>query len=218
MAAQRLLGPDYHVSLRGFSATAAASRELVRWVGLSLLALAVAWLASVALNDIGVDARGGFIDTYVQRNALVTAFAIAFAVIPIVYTVSEDALNAVPAYLRSGSLACGASRWQTANWVIIPTAASGIFSAIMIGLGRAVGETMIVLMASGNTPVVDMNLFNGLRSLAANINVELPEAVIGSTLYRTLFLCALVLFAMTFVINTIAEVVRQRYRKRAAQL
>jgi hypothetical protein len=102
--------------------------------------------------------------------------------------------------------------------IVLPTAASGIFSAIMIGLGRAVGETMIVVMATGNTPILDVNIFNGLRTLSANINVELPEAVRDSTLYRTLFLCALVLFAVTFIINTVAELVRQRYRRRAAQL
>jgi len=77
---------------------------------------------------------------------------------------------------------------------------------------------MIVVMATGNTPVTDFNLFNGLRALSANINVELPEAVKDSTLYRTLFLCGLVLFALTFIINTAAEMVRQRFRKRAAQL
>ena len=95
---------------------------------------------------------------------------------------------------------------------------SGLFSAVMVGLGRAVGETMIVLMAAGNTPVLDWNIFNGFRTLSANIAVELPEAVRGGTHYRTLFLAALVLFAMTFVLNTAAEVVRQRFRKRAAQL
>ncbi len=218
MTASGILGTGYQTSLRALGHFSAAARELVRWIALAALALALGWVASILLTGVGVDARGGFIDTYVQRNALVTSIAIGFAVIPLIYTISEDALNAVPAYLRSGSLACGASRWQTASWIIVPTAASGIFSAIMIGLGRAVGETMIVLMVSGNTPVLDMNIFNGLRSLAANINVELPEAVVGSTLYRTLFLCALVLFVMTFVINTVAELVRQRYRKRAAQL
>ena len=95
---------------------------------------------------------------------------------------------------------------------------SGLFSAVMIGLGRAVGETMIVLMAAGNTPILEMNLFNGFRTLAANIAVELPEAVIGSTHYRILFLAALTLFMMTFVVNTIAESVRQRFRRRAFEL
>ncbi len=115
-------------------------------------------------------------------------------------------------------MGCGATPWQTALWVILPTAMSGVFSAIMIGMGRAVGETMIVVMAAGNTPIIDLNLFNGLRALSANIAVELPEAVKGGTLYRTLFLSALVLFAMTFVINTVAEVVRQRFRRRSMQL
>ena len=213
-----LFNAQYRARLREMSGFAAALQELVGWAVLVTMALGIAIGLSIALSQIGFDARGGLVDTYVQRNALVVAFAIAFAEIPIIYTISEDALNAVPSYLRSGSLACGASKWQTTKWIVLPTAASGIFSAIMIALGRAVGETMIVVMATGNTPVMDINLFNGLRTLSANINVELPEAVRDSTLYRTLFLCALVLFAMTFVINTIAEVVRQQYRKRSAQL
>jgi len=88
----------------------------------------------------------------------------------------------------------------------------------MIGLGRAVGETMIVLMATGNTPVMDWNVFSGFRTLSANIAVELPESVPNDTHYRVLFLAALVLFAITFVVNTFAELVRQRFRKRAFQL
>ena len=102
--------------------------------------------------------------------------------------------------------------------VILPTAMSGLFSALMIGLGRAVGETMVVLMAAGNTPVLEWNVFNGFRTLSANIAVELPEAVRNSTHYRTLFLSALVLFVMTFVINTFAEIVRIRFRRRAREL
>ena len=88
----------------------------------------------------------------------------------------------------------------------------------MIGLGRAVGETMIVLMAAGNTALMDLNIFNGLRTLSANIAVELPEAVKDSTLYRMLFLAALALFVMTFIVNTLAEIIRQSFRKRAFQL
>ena len=141
-----------------------------------------------------------------------------FAIIPIIYTISEDALSAVPEHLRSASLGAGATPWQTAVRIIIPTAMSGLFSATMIGLGRAVGETMIVLMAAGNTPVLQMNIFNGFRTLAANIAVELPEAPVNSSHYRVLFLTALVLFAMTFVINTVAERVRQRFRRRAYEL
>jgi phosphate transport system permease protein len=93
-----------------------------------------------------------------------------------------------------------------------------VFAGIMVGMGRAVGETMIVVMAAGNTPILEWNIFSGLRALSANIAVELPEAVKDGTLYRTLFLAALVLFVMTFVVNTMAEIVRQRFRKRAVQL
>ena len=170
------------------------------------------------LGALGLDPRGGVVGTYVQRNTLVVGFAMGFAVIPIIYTIAEDAMSAVPSHLRAASLACGATPWQTAVSIVIPTAMSGVFAAIMIGMGRAVGETMIVVMAAGNTPILDWNVFNGLRALSANIAVELPEAVKDSSLYRMLFLAALVLFAMTFVVNTLAEIVRQRFRKRAAEL
>jgi phosphate transport system permease protein len=111
-------------------------------------------------------------------------------------------------------MACGASRWQTALRVVMPTASAGIFSALMIGLGRAVGETMIVVMATGNTPIMEWNIFSGMRTLSANIAVELPEAPHHATLYRTLFLGALVLFLLTFAINTVAEVLRQHLREK----
>jgi phosphate transport system permease protein len=149
-----------------------------------------------------------------QRNAAVVGFVMGFAVIPIIFTISEDAMANVPASFRSGSLALGASRWQTAIRVVLPTASAGIFSAVMIGLGRAVGETMIVVMATGNTPVTSFNIFTGMRTLSANIAVELPEAPYLGTLYRTLFLGAMILFILTFAVNTIAEILRQRLRER----
>ena len=164
------------------------------------------------------DPRGTFIGKYDPRNALVVGFVMGFAIIPIIYTIADDALTTVPQHLRSGSYGCGATRWQTAVRIVIPTAMSGLFSAIMIGLGRAVGETMIVLMATGNTPVMDWNMFNGFRTLSANIAVEMPEAALGSTHYRVLVLAAIVLFMLTFVVNTAAEVVRNRFRRRAYQL
>jgi phosphate transport system permease protein len=192
------------------------SRFLVGVVLTGVIALVVAWLTA----QTGLDPRGpsAFFGTYVQRNALVVGFVMGFAIIPIIYTIAEDALSAVPEHLRAASLGAGATPWQTAFRIVIPTAMSGLFSALMIGLGRAVGETMIVLMAAGNTPILEINIFNGFRTLSANIAVELPEAVRDSTHYRTLFLAALILFAMTFVINTIAEIVRLRFRKRAYQL
>jgi phosphate transport system permease protein len=151
---------------------------------------------------------------YDQRNSLVVGVAMGFAIIPIIFTISEDSFSSVPAHLTAASLALGASRWQTAVRVVLPTASPGIFSAVMIGFGRAVGETMIVLMATGNTPVLDWSVFNGMRTLSANIAVEIPEAPYGGTLYRVLFLAGGVLFAMTFVVNTIAELIRQRLRER----
>ena len=152
--------------------------------------------------------------TYDQRNALVVGLAMGFAVIPIIFTITEDSLSNVPEHLRASSLALGATPLQTALQVILPTASPGIFSAVMIGFGRAVGETMIVLMATGNTPIMEWSMFNGFRALSANIAVELPEAPEGGTLFRLLFLAAFLLFVLTFLINTVAELVRLRLRKR----
>jgi phosphate transport system permease protein len=149
---------------------------------------------------------------------VVVAIGMSFAIIPLIFTIADDALSSVPDHLRSGSLGAGATPWQTAVRVIVPAAASGLFSAVMIGLGRAVGETMIVLMAAGNTPLMGWNVFNGFQTLSAAIATELPEAARGSAHYRVLFLAAVLLFAMTFVVNTIAEVVRQRFRRRAHEL
>ena len=187
--------------------------------GLGIAAtLAVAGLLAAGIEATGLDPRGGVVGTYVQQNALVVGFARGFAIIPIIYTLAEDSLSEVPSQLREGSLGAGATQWQTAVRIVLPFAMSGIFSALMIGLGRAVGETMIVLMAAGNTPIMEWNAFNGFRTLSANIAVELPEAVIGSAHYRSLFLAGLVLFGMTFALNTVAELVRRHFRKRMQSL
>ncbi|PXF63844.1 ABC transporter permease subunit [Kangiella spongicola] len=156
--------------------------------------------------------------SYDQRNSLVVGLAMGFAVIPTIFSITEDAIFSVPKHLTNGSLALGASQWQTLTRVVLPTASPGIFSALMIGLGRAVGETMIVLMATGNTPIMDMNIFEGMRTLSANIAVEMPESELGSSHYRVLFLAAFVLFLFTFAFNTIAEVVRQRLRNKYGSL
>ena len=153
-----------------------------------------------------------------QRNALVVGIAMGFAVIPNIFSIAEDAIFSVPKHLTFGSLALGATPWQTLSRVVILTASPGIFSALMIGLGRAVGETMIVLMATGNTPVMDLSIFQGMRTLSANVAVEMPESEVASTHYRILFLAALVLFMFTFAFNTVAEIVRQRLRKKYSSL
>ncbi len=151
---------------------------------------------------------------YDPRNCMIIALAMGFAVIPIIFTIAEDSLSNVPKPLKAASLAVGASRWQTVARVILPSASPGIFAGTMIGFGRAIGETMIVLMATGNTAIMEWSIFNGMRPLSANIAVEIPEAPVGGTLYRVLFLSAVILFVMTFVLNTVAEVVRQRLRRK----
>ena len=161
-------------------------------------------------NDLGID--------FDQRNSLVVGIAMGFAVIPTNFSMAEDAIFSVPKHLTSGSLALGATRWQTLVGVVLLTASPGIFSAVMMGLGRAVGETMIVLMATGNTPIMDWNIFEGMRTLSANIAVEMPESEVGSTHYRVLFLAAFVLFIFTFFFNTVAELVRQRLRDKYGSL
>ncbi len=154
---------------------------------------------------------------YDQRNCIIIAFGLGFTVIPIIFSIAEDSLSNVPPSLTAASMALGASRWQTVWRVILPSASPGIFAGAMIGLGRAVGETMIVLMATGNTPIMDFSIFNGMRTLSANIAVEIPEAPVDGTLYRVLFLCAVILFIMTFLVNTGAELVRERLRKKYMQ-
>ena len=156
--------------------------------------------------------------TFDQRNALVVGIAMGFAVIPTIFSIAEDAVFSVPKHLSNGSLALGATQWQTLIRVVLLTASPGIFSAVMMGLGRAVGETMIVLMATGNTPIMDWSVFQGMRTLAANIAVEMPESEVGSSHYRILFLAAFVLFIFTFVFNTIAEFVRQQLREKYSSM
>ena len=161
-------------------------------------------------NDLGID--------FDQRNSLVVGIAMGFAVIPTIFSMAEDAIFSVPKHLTSGSLALGATQWQTLAKVVLLTASPGIFSAVMMGLGRAVGETMIVLMATGNTPILDWSIFQGMRTLAANIAVEMPESEVGSSHYRILFLAAFVLFVFTFIFNTFAELIRQRLREKYSSL
>ncbi|MCL1036764.1 ABC transporter permease subunit [Shewanella submarina] len=188
---------------------------LVGWAAFEFSLVLELWLfdgdtRQYITNELGI--------TFDQRNALVVGIAMGFAVIPTIFSIAEDAVFSVPRHLSNGSLALGATPWQTLTRVVLLTASPGIFSAVMMGLGRAVGETMIVLMATGNTPIMEWSVFEGMRTLAANIAVEMPESAIGSTHYRVLFLAAFVLFVFTFCFNTLAEVVRQRLRERYSSL
>ena len=218
VVSSRVLGPWLRSASLHWSHARCAAVDVAKAAALLAMSLLCAWISAEALSAAGFDPRGTYLDTYVQRNALIVGFVMGFAVIPIIYTIAEDALSSVPSHLRLASLGAGATPWQTAVRIILPTAMSGLFSAVMIGLGRAVGETMVVLMATGNTPLMEWNMFNGFRTLSANIAVELPEAARNSTHYRTLFLAGLTLFAMTFVVNTLAEAIRLRFRKRAFEL
>ena len=187
----------------------------VGWISFSMSGHVENWLFDGNMrmwltNDLGIP--------FDQRNALVVGLAMGFAVIPNIYSIAEDAVFSVPKSLTFGSLALGATPWQTLTRVVILTASPGIFSALMIGMGRAVGETMIVLMATGNTPIMDINIFEGMRTLAANVAVEMPESEVGGTHYRVLFLAALVLLMFTFVMNTLAELIRQRLRTKYSSL
>nr|WP_261816725.1 ABC transporter permease subunit [Vibrio gallicus] len=155
---------------------------------------------------------------YQQRNSLIVGLAMGFAVIPTIFTIAEDAISSVPKHLSDGSLALGATEWQTLTRVVLLTASPGIISAVMLGMGRAVGETMIVLTVTGNTPLTEWNIFDGLRSLTATIATELPESKVGSSHYHLLFLSALILFLFTFVVNSVAESVRQRLRDKYRSL
>jgi len=183
--------------------------------GLSLSFVLGGWLDQHVLGgDYRHWLRSALGITYDQRNSIIVGLAMGFAVIPVIFTIAEDSLANVPPHLAAGSLALGANRWQTAVRVVLPSASPGIFSAVMIGFGRAVGETMIVLMATGNTPLMSWSPFNGFRALSANVAVELPEAPEGGTLFRVLFVAALLLFVMTFLVNTAAELIRQKLRQR----
>ncbi|NCY02349.1 MAG: ABC transporter permease subunit, partial [Planctomycetia bacterium] len=214
----RLAGPWLRRNGCGWSHRRAAVVSLGTFLVGIVLTAGLAIAAATFLDALRLDTRGGLFGTYVQRNALIVAIGMSFAIIPLIFTIADDALSSVPDHLRSASLGAGATPWQTAVRVIVPAAASGLFSAVMIGLGRAVGETMIVLMAAGNTPLMGWNIFNGFQTLSAAIATELPEAARGSAHYRVLFLAALTLFGMTFVVNTVAEIVRQRFRRRSHEL
>ena len=140
-----------------------------------------------------------------RLNAFIGGVAMALAAIPIIYTISEDALSAVPKTFSEASLALGASKWQTAFFVILPAATPGIFAALLLGVGRVFGETMIALMATGNAALLSSNPFESVRTFAATIGAEMAETVFGETHYSVLFFIGSLLFIFSFALNAIAE-------------
>lgn len=153
-------------------------------------------MASFFQNIFGYDGR---------LNAFVGGVAMALAAIPIIYTITEDALTAVPRTYTEASLALGASRWQTSLFVVLPAATPGVFAAILLGIGRVFGETMIALMATGNAAMTSLNPFESVRTLAATIGAEMAEVVFGDMHYSVLFLIGSLLFVFTFSLNALAE-------------
>ena len=151
-----------------------------------------------------------------RLNALTAGVALGLGIIPTIFTVAEDALRAVPRTFREASLGLGASAWQTAWHVSLPAASAGVAAGVLLGLGRAVGETMIVLMASGNAAITSADPLESVRTLSASIAAELAEVVVGSPHYSTLFFLGALSFTVTFLINVAAGAYVDRLRKRLA--
>lgn len=183
-------------------------------VMLVILYLVIETGISWSNQDIALSVTSLWGDTNWNKSTLIVALALGIAIVPTIYSIAEDAIYEVPIHLRQASFALGATQLQTLRKVVLVAALPSIVSAIMLGFSRAFGETILVLMITGNTPIADWDLLVGLRSMTANLAIELPEAEVNSTHYRVLFLSALILFVFTFVVNTLAEWVRGNVRRR----
>jgi phosphate transport system permease protein len=168
------------------------------------------FFALIVLATLLQDAFGF---TY-RLNAINAGLALGFALVPIVYTISEDGLSAVPRSFREASLALGATKFQTAYKVVLPAAAPAVFASFVLAFGRAIGETMILLMAGGNAAIASLSLLDPLRTLSATIAAEMGEVVVGSEHYGALFFMGTLLFAITFVSNTFGQWVIRGMQKR----
>jgi len=188
-------------------------RELLKPVIELLAGIPSVVLGFFALMVLATFLQNTFGFTY-RLNAVVAGLGLALAIVPVIFTVSEDALTAVPRSYREASLALGATPWETAWKVVLPAAAPGILAACVLGFGRAIGETMIVLMASGNAAIVSASLGDSVRSLSATIAAEMGEVVVGSPHYSLLFFIGVELFVFTFVLNMIASAWTKKVLKR----
>jgi len=162
-------------------------------------------LATVLQNVFGLTFR---------LNAMNAGIALGLAVIPIIFTVAEDAMTSVPNSLRDAAIALGANPWQVSFTMVFPAALPGIAAGIVLGFGRAVGETMIVLMASGNAAIISGDFFDSVRTFSATIAAELAEVVFGSTHYTVLFFIGTLLFVFTFIINLGGEMALNRIKEK----
>ena len=189
------------------------SRELLK-PAIELLA----GIPSVVLGFFALIVMASFVQRIFhfpsRLNAFVAGMALALAVIPLIFSIAEDALTSVPGSYLQAALALGSSRWQAAWHIILPAALPGVFAGVVLGFGRAVGETMIVLMASGNASVLSASLFDSTRSMTATIAAELAETVFGGPHYRILFLIGLILFVVTFLSNLAGVFIIERLKKR----
>ncbi len=188
-------------------------REVIKPVIELLAAIPSVVLGFFALLVMASFLQSAFDYTY-RLNVFNAGIALGLAVIPIVFTVAEDAMTSVPRSLRDAALALGANPWQVSMTVVLPAALPGIAAGVVLGFGRAIGETMIVLMASGNAAIVSSSLFHSVRTISATIAAEMGEVVFGSTHYNVLFFLGTLLFVFTFVINLGGDVALGRLRRR----
>jgi phosphate transport system permease protein len=182
------------------------------WLPLWLLPLLVAIVAVVVA--IGARSDAAMIVPSSPWNAALVGLALGFASLPLVFSVAEDALFLVPRAHTQAAFALGATRWQALTSVLLPAAGCGLVAAAVLGLSRCLGETMIVLMASGNTPIGGFDPFVGLRSISAELALGMPEAAPAGSTYRSFLLAALILLVLTLILSSLAEVVRERLRSR----
>ncbi len=193
-----------------------ASPTLKEWLKPAIEMLSA--VPSVVLGFFGLIVLASFLQSvfgYQSRlNAFVAGIALGLAVIPVVFSIAEDALTSVPRSYTQAALALGASKWQAAWQIVLPAAAPGVFAAVVLGFGRAIGETMVVLMASGNASIISMSLFDSTRSITATIAAELAEAVFGGHHYRILFLIGALLFIVTFLTNLAGDLIMHRLKDR----
>ncbi|MGA2506087.1 MAG: phosphate ABC transporter permease subunit PstC [Chitinispirillaceae bacterium] len=159
-------------------------------------------LATIIQKMFGLDYR---------LNAFTGGVALSLAVIPIIFTVAEDSLSVLPKSMREASYALGATKWETAAFVLLPAATPGVFAAILLGIGRAFGETMIVLMATGNAALLSPDIFASVRTMSATIGAEMAEVVFGDAHYNILFFIGICLFVFSFSLNMFAEFVVRRF-------